>query len=175
MDKAYIGIDVGAQGFISVMHPSGELEFLALKDTSPHRWSIFFQQLYEKYDGDVVCCMEEIHAIFGSSAKATFSFGEVNGMLKGLLISNHIPFHLVQPKNWQKEIWINDDRVYDLKPSKNESGKTIKKINNKKTSFNAGRRLFPDVDFRRTPQCIKDDDNKCDSLLICEYGRRKNL
>lgn len=36
-------------------------------------------------------------------------------------------------------------------------------------------RLFPTVDLRRTIKCKNEDDNFADSLLMAEYGRRKNL
>lgn len=51
----------------------------------------------------------------------------------------------------------------------------VKDINTKATSFNASRRLFPNVDLRRSEKCKNLDDNKSDSLLIAEYARRKNL
>ena len=75
---------------------------------------------------------------------------------------------LVPPKTWQKEIWISEDKVY-----KNGGGK--KMVDNKGTSINAAKRLFPCEDLRRTAKCKNADDNKCDALLICEYGRRRGL
>jgi hypothetical protein len=50
-----------------------------------------------------------------------------------------------------------------------------KEVNTKQTSFNAAKRIFPAVDLRKTERCKNLDDNKCDSLLISEYARRKNL
>ena len=122
---------------------------------------------------NIICSMELIHAVWGSSAKATFLFGEINGMLKGLLAANKIPFVLVQPKEWQKEIWINTDMVY--KYSKSDDGKSRKSVDTKQTSYNAARRLFPDIDLRKSSRAKKFDDNKVDALLIGEYARRKNL
>ena len=120
--------------------------------------------------------MEEIHSIYGSSSKGTFSFGEINGLLKGFLIANNIPYSLVQPKKWQDEIWEFNDKVYDYKKIETEDGvKTRKTVNTKQTSFNAARRIFPNIDLRKSQRCRTIDDNKCDSLLICEYARRKNL
>ena len=50
-----------------------------------------------------------------------------------------------------------------------------KEVNTKATSINAAKRLFPELDFRRTNRCNNIDDNKVDATLICEYLRRKNL
>ena len=171
MGRVYLGIDPGSKGFITLMSDEG-IEFFSIEDNDFYKLGDILHDIKERYS-DVVCVMEEVHAIFGSSAKGTFNFGEINGLLKGLLIANKIPYHLIQPKIWQKEIWDNKDMVYLYKISKD--GKKKKVVNTKPTSFNAAKRLFPNVDFRKTTRCKKDDDNKIDSLLICEYGRRKNL
>ena len=162
MDKTYIGIDPGQKGFITWYDGEG-YEFFALKDMNGAQIADTLKIIKES-SGKVVCAMESVHSIFGSSAKSTFSFGEIFGFLKGVLNTLRIPYHLVTPKVWQKEIWIHDDIVYDGK-----------KVNTKKTSFNAATRLFPGIDLRRTSRCSSLDDNKCDSLLIAEYARRKNL
>ena len=172
--KTYIGIDPGSIGFITIRYENGRFEFIPLDGCNFHELALklaFLQQTK-----DTFAIMEEVHAIFGSSAKATFAFGEINGLLKGLLITTGIPYQLVQPKQWQKEIWINQDIVVDYKKVIVKGvEQTRKEVNTKQTSLNAARRLFPDIDLRKTERCKKPDDNKCDSLLICEYARRKNL
>lgn len=168
MSKIYIGIDPGSLGFVSVDYGDGSRDFCSLKENDYHDVAEFLRSVKEKAKDGCVCCMEAIHAVFGSSAKATFSFGECFGVLQGVLIALGISYHLVPPKTWQKEIWIAQDKVYKSKEGK-------KSVDNKPTSINAARRLFPDIDFRRTEKCKNIDDNKCDATLICEYGRRKNL
>lgn len=172
--RVYIGIDPGTKGFIAVNNGQN-VEFLSINDNDFYAISDFLTNIKEKYN-NVVCVMEEVHAIFGASAKSTFSFGEINGVLKGLLMANKIPYHLVQPKNWQKEMWENKDMdaSYTIQM---RNGKEISKkvVNTKQTSINAAKRLFPTIDLRKTPKCKNIDDNKCDSLLLSEYGRRKNL
>ena len=120
--------------------------------------------------------MEEVHALHQSAAKATFSFGEIFGLLKGLLIANNIPYHLIPSKTWQKDIWTNADVVVTYKNVVDKRKTSVRKeINTKATSLKAAIRMFPTIDFRKTVRCKKPDDNKVDSLLIAEYGRRKNL
>lgn len=162
--KTYIGIDPGSRGFLTAIRPDGTMDFCSISENNYRDVSKWLSV----NSVNAVCCMEEIHAVFGSSAKATFSFGETFGVLQGLLIALGIPFHLVQPKVWQKEMWITQDKEYKTKNGK-------KSVDNKPTSINAARRLFPDIDFRRSEKCKNIDDNKCDATLICEYGRRKNL
>lgn len=173
-NRVYIGIDVGSKGFIT-LNNGGEFKFYSIQDNDAYQLSDILRDIKEQYQ-NVVCAIEEIHAIFGSSAKATFAFGEINGLLKGLLIANKIPYYLVQPKTWQKEMWDNKDIVIDYQTIKGKDGvKTKKVVNTKQTSLNTAKRIFPNIDFRKTERCKNPDDNKVDSLLICEYARRKNL
>lgn len=169
----YIGIDPGSKGFISVLRENGERKFHAIADGDMLDLATFLQTEIELGKPHVHCIMEEVHAIFGSSAKATFAFGEINGYLKGILTALGCPYTLIQPKLWQKEIWQNQDMVYVSKVNKNGDSKRV--VDTKNTSYNAARRLFPEVDLRKTEKCKKYDDNKVDSILITEYARRKNL
>ena len=172
--RVYLGIDVGSKGFFT-LNTGNELRFYSIADNDAYQLSNILQNIKDEFP-NVVCAMEEIHAIFGSSAKATFAFGEINGLLKGLLIANKIPYHLVAPKKWQSEIWDNKDMIVSYKTVTIKGKQVTKKeVNTKQTSFNAAKRIFPSVDLRKTERCKNLDDNKCDSLLISEYARRKNL
>lgn len=173
-NKCYIGIDPGNLGFIAIQ-VNGEWSFMSIKDNDMYAISDMLLYLKEKYR-NIVVGMEEIHAIFGSSAKATFSFGEIFGKLQALCIAHKIPYHLIQPKTWQSCMWTNSDMSITYKKVKVKDKEITKKVvNTKETSANAAIRLFPELDFKRTSKCSKLDDNKIDATLICEYIRRKNL
>lgn len=181
MDKTYIGIDPGSIGFITALFPNGEREFYSIDENDDLDLGRILKSIKDR-SWEVSACMEQIHAIYGSSANSTFSFGEIFGLLKGLLIANEIPYVLVPPKDWQKEIWIHQDEIYVAKVrmvKNKETGKPeeqkIRAVDTKSTSINAARRLFPSVDLSKNERCKKIDDNKVDSLLIAEYARRKNL
>lgn len=172
--RVYLGIDVGEKGFLT-LNLGNEFKFYSIKDNDYYQLADILKEIKQSYP-NVICAMEQVHAIFGSSAKSTFTFGEINGLLKGLLIANKIPYHLVPPKKWQGEIWDNKDMVITYKAITIKDKQTTRKeVNTKQTSFNAAKRIFPNVDLRRTERCKNPDDNKCDSLLISEYARRKNL
>lgn len=181
MEKTYIGIDPGEQGFITVLFPNGEKEFYSIDENDDLDLARILKSIKER-SWEVVACMEAIHAIFGAAAKSTFNFGQIFGILKGLLVATEIPYHLVAPKDWQKEIWIHQDEIYITKSRKQTdkstgdvSEKLYKAVDTKPTSINAARRIFPNIDLRKNDRCKKIDDNKVDSLLIAEYARRKNL
>lgn len=170
--RTILGIDPGSKGFLTIVHEDGTMGHYAIADGDMLDMAKYISDLVERHP-DVHAVMEEVHAVFGSSAKATFAFGEINGYIKGILTALEVPYTLVQPKVWQKEVWVNQDMVYDTKGGK--EGKPRKVANTKQTSYNAARRLFPSVDLRKSERCKNWDDNKVDSLLIAEYGRRKNL
>ena len=130
MNKVYLGIDVGSKGFIT-LNVDGEFTFHSIADLDFYQISDILRNIRNNYK-DVVCTIEEVHAIHNSSAKATFAFGEINGILKGLLIANKIPYHLVQPKVWQSVIWENKDIVVKYKTIKD---KKTNKEKSKKCKF----------------------------------------
>jgi hypothetical protein len=162
MSKTYIGIDVGAKGYIAAVDSEGNWEHLSLSDTPNAAICDYLRA--KATSTSVACVIEDVHAIYGSSAAGTFSFGESKGFLVGVLTALSIPFTPVSPKQWQSCLWTNFDKVKDGK-----------RLNTKKTSINAACRLFPQLDFRRTYLCKKIDDNKVDATLMAEYARRNNL
>ena len=175
MDKTFIGLDPGIQGFITAMFPNGNYEFYSIDENDDLALHRILKSIKER-SWQVSAVLEDVHALFNASAKSTFNFGEIKGILKGLLIANEIPYTLIQPKTWQQEIWINQDMIVSYK-SVIRAGKEIKQkvVDTKSTSINAARRLFPNIDLRKNERCKKIDDNKVDSLLMAEFARRKNL
>lgn len=131
-------------------------------------------KLFSCFKGkEIHVAMELVHAIFGSSAKATFSFGKINGFLEGLIVANGFPYSLIQPKIWQKEMFQGIPEI--RKPStKDKNGKEKKgRLDTKAMSILTAKRLFPDVSLLPTERCRKEHDGISDALLIGEYIRRK--
>lgn len=174
MSKIYIGVDPGADGFVSVLSEDSGYEFLPIDGTPVQEVSDFFGKFRLR---NAVAVLEDVHAVFGSSAKGTFNFGFSKGMLLALLVAHRIPYALVAPKDWQNEVWVNADKEYASQKQKCKDGgeKTVRKVDTKATSINAARRLFPTVDFRKSDKAKKPHDGKVDALLMAEYARRKNL
>ena len=166
MSKLYMGIDVGGKGFITTQK-DGVFCHYSIADNDYYQLSEIMAQIREE-NTEIVCVIEDVHSIFGSSSKSTFNFGLCKGYLLGLLAANRVPYHLIQPKEWQKEIWTNADKEY-----KHTDGR--KATDTKATSINACKRIFPMLDLRKNDRCKNIDDNKVDSILMSEYARRKNL
>ena len=88
-----------------------------------------------------------------------FARGYHRGILEGLLVALRIPYQLVPPQTWQREMLQGAP-----------AGDTGQR------SIMAAQRLFPGVSLLRTPACRKADDGLSDglaeALLLAEYGRR---
>lgn len=161
----HVGIDVGKSSFICAIGQTGEYYFVQIPmindEIDINGLSYVIRNL--SYDKSFAV-IEDVHAIFGSSAKATFEFGRVAGILEALLVANSIPYAKVKPKEWQKEMWQGV-------PILKKEGKTSN--DTKAISLMAAQRLFPDVDLRKSDRAKIPDHNKVDALLLCEYCRRK--
>lgn len=178
MKKIRVGIDPGGTGFItSFLINSNESEQVIEYFPIPKIGKIVdiaaidnFLKNIKALEGiySIHFIIEDVHAIYGSSAGATFSFGHVVGVLEALIISNKIPFTKVQPKEWQKEMWQGIPLM--KKPS--STGKKMVK-DTKAMSLVAAKRLFPGEDLRKSTRAKNPDHNKVDSLLMAEYCKRK--
>lgn len=172
--KYYIGIDPGVKGCISIVDETGKFieSFFLLKNAKNVDAVEISNTLLNlsKYEDNCHVIIENIHAIFGSSAKGTFNFGFIAGLIEGVIATIGLPYTKVNPKIWQKEMFRGVNVI--TKPS--ITGKT-QVIDTKKMSFLASHRIFPTVDLRRTNKCKNEDDNFSDSLLMAEYGRRMNF
>lgn len=100
-------------------------------------------------------CLEEIHALYGSSAKATFSFGRSYQVAMDGVSLLDCDITLVRPKDWQKV-------VYENKRRSNESAK--------ETSRRLVRDIFPDEDFLKSKRSRVPHDGLIDAALIAYYG-----
>lgn len=175
MKKVRIGIDIGKAGGIAVfidddqpvLHPMYTINreydiaslsrvFLPYTDT-------------DQYDVHVV--MEDVHAIYGSSAKGTFEFGRGLGVIEGILSAYSIRYTKVQPKKWQKLVF---EGIKEMKkaPSARQLavGQTSGKIDTKAMALMAVRRLFPAIRLTLGgPRATKPHDGLVDSICLGYY------
>lgn len=120
--------------------------------------------------------IEDVHAIYGSAASATFEFGHAAGALYGAvqaLLGDRVQVGYIQPKSWQKVAWKgveaeNGKAVIDSKTGKQKvlkNGKLQFKVDTKATSSAAAHALFPGVSFI-PKRCRKEHDGLVDAALI---------
>lgn len=100
-----------------------------------------------------VAAVEKVGAMPHQGVTSMFNFGKSAGFIEGVLTALGIPYQLIPPATWKKEFSL--------------IGK------DKKASIEVCKRLFPDVDLKRTEKCRTDSDGCAESLLLAEYARRK--
>jgi len=172
-----IGIDIGKEGYF-VVHNSMKDEYETIcmpkigkiidtKEVDNIMKNIISARFTSCTSVNIYAVCEDLHAVYGSSAKSTFEFGYAAGLIEMVLVSNNIPFTKVAPKKWQAEMWQGVPIM--KKPS--STGKTF--VNDTKgMSLVAAKRLFPGFNMCRTSRCKVPDNNLVDALLLCLYAQR---
>lgn len=151
-----LGIDPGLSGGIVMLDDNKQIYFkivMPVKDgeINSNALKSIMQELTDK-DHIVI---EDVHSIFGASAKSNFMFGKVCGIIQALANTTPATVTLVPPKAWQKKIWEASDII--LKNGKKDT---------KKTSLAAATRLAPNVDFRKSERSKIPHDGIVDAYLI---------
>ena len=171
--KNYIGIDPGSHGYIVVLDEDGEyLNSLAIEDNTEQEVAQFLYAIKAARPA-CTCVMEDVHSMPGQGVATTFAFGRNVGFLQGILVALQIPYTLVTPRKWQKEMWISKDMVFTVR--KDKKGEDKRQVAPKPTSINAATRLFPTTDLRKSDRARNPHDGKCDALLIALYAKRMNM
>ena len=111
-----------------------------------------FKEVADDRGEQCVAAVEKVGAMHGQGVTSMFNFGKNAGYIEGVLSALNISYQLVPPATWK--------RSYSL------IGK------DKKASIEVCRKLFPDVDLKRTERCRTESDGKAEALLLCTYAMR---
>lgn len=141
-----VGIDPGAKGSVCLLDStSRQAEFMDL--TTPlnqiHDWL--------KQKAVDVIWIEDVHSLYGMSAKSNFSFGKALGAVETIAILNKGGFQKVAPKVWQKYANVT------------AKGKDIKQ-----EVSSICNRLYPAADVFGKRGGLH--DGRSDALMIAHYG-----
>lgn len=171
--RIWIGCDPGKSGAIVCINEIGACFWthipIVADEISIVKLKEFFWSVIEKFTIEM-CIVEDVHSIFGSSAKANFEFGRSLGILEAMVASLEIPWVKVAPKTWQKLCHQGVTKLDDKK----------------KMSLLASQRLLPGNSFLTneslilpTKKAVKPHDGIVDAALISYYCRqnytRQNL
>lgn len=157
----YIGIDPGAKGgisFVSEKHGNFSMPMSSIDELRDLLLS------WKEDFGIKHAFIEKAQAMPLQGVCSMFSYGYHAGTLEGVFQALFIPFTLVTPKEWQKEMFKG------TKVPKKSLLKTAKS-----RALEVARRLFPKQKFIATLRCKKPHDGMIDSMLIAEFCRRKIL
>ena len=95
------------------------------------------------------CYLEKVGAMPGQGVTSMFNFGKGYGLWIGILAALNIPYTLVTPQAWKKDIMAGQS--------------------DKDAARGRAQQLFPKVASQLSR---KKDIGRADALLIAEYGRR---
>lgn len=145
------GIDPGRTGAVCVLDSNipTYTALLDLKDQSAYevaKWINSFNDIEQVW-------IEDVHSLFGMSAKSNFSFGRNFGMISATaeIATYDGPIHKVTPKVWQKFCGVT------------AKGKEIKK-----QVAEIASKLYPLADLYGKRGGLL--DGRADSLMITYYG-----
>lgn len=169
------GIDPGKQGAVVAIDEDGRIT----KHVMPVIGKVLDLHAIKKImcefsKDDCHVYIEDVHAMFGSSAGSTFQFGFCCAAVQMACVAFDIPMTLVQPKKWQALMYVGVPEI--RKPSiKIKTGKRAGQMmkgkkDTKKMSLVAVNRLYPGLELRRNDRCKIPHDGIVDALLIASYG-----
>jgi hypothetical protein len=173
MIKYYIGIDPGKQGGIVCLDNENNISSYYFIPKIKNEIDVRqLSQIFFNYDkNNSMVFIEHVHALYGSSAGATFDFGYTCGMLEGIVSALGFSYIMVKSSEWQKEMFQGINPIY--KPTL-KKGKG--KLETKKMAEIAHKRLYPYIDLYITENGNKSKNvhgGIVDALLISSYGLRK--
>jgi len=147
---AYIGIDPGGKGAYCLLVPSTKQA--AFMDTTEKPMIIYdwFMQIQKEYNL-VVTMIEDVHSIFGTSAKSNFNFGKNVGVVNTIPLVAGSSVDLITPKKWQKFVGVK------------AKGKLIKK-----DVASICDRLYPHVNIYGPKGGLR--DGRSDALMVAHYA-----
>jgi hypothetical protein len=152
----YLGVDPGKEGALAILTDNGDRSWDGVWDYLDqeclHRLkdiSLFIVK--SKSKSTVIGLIEKVNADPSWGKTSIFNFGDNFGQWRGRFDALSIPYTLLSPSKWQKEVF--------------DSGSNIK--DRKVASLELARRLFPWADLKN-----KGHHNRSDALLIAEALRR---
>lgn len=131
----FIGIDIGADGAIAAITGNG-LSFLRTKTSSTDSLLRFLQDFPPE---NTVAAYENLHAIWGASASATYGLGDASGWWRGVLDAFKYKTYKVGPLDWQTAL-TNRVQKPKLPSTKNLVGKARKAVLEQRRKINVAHR-----------------------------------
>ena len=172
------GIDPGKQGMIFIFIEEKYYFYpipLIGKEYDNLELNNIFKSLKEKYN-DIHFVLENVSPDPTWGCTQLWSLGGCIQMFKQALVCNEIPYTMISPRTWQKEMWEGIMKQYKPATAVQVREKKNGSVDTKKTSEVAVKRLFPNLNCYITSignKSINYNDNLGDSALIACYCKRK--
>ena len=156
-----LGIDPGLSGAIAI-YENGKVQetfvMPVIKVTKTKREIdlVSLVSILKTVSTDSHAFLEKVHAMPGQGVSTMFKMGRTYGMIEAILATLAIPYTLVAPRAWTKEM---HQGVIGDKP--------------KAKSLMACKRLFPSVNLLATDRSRVAHDGIVDAVLIASYGSKR--
>ena len=148
----WIGIDPGQKGGYAVISKSDTGQAVFAYPWDDTFFAMEMANLMSLKSQGIVAAVEKVGARPGQGTVSMFNFGKNAGYIEGVLSALGIPYQLVPPAKWKKDFSL--------------IGK------DKQASIITCRKLFPELDLKRTERCRTDSDGKAEATLLAEYAKR---
>ena len=148
----WIGVDPGKAGGYAVISKSDTGQAVFAYPWDDNFFAMEMASLMQFKEHGIIAAVEKVGAMPGQGVTSMFNFGKSAGYIEGVLSALGIPYQLVPPAKWKKEFSL--------------IGK------DKQASIITCRKLFPELDLKRTERCRTDSDGKAEATLLAEYARR---
>lgn len=157
----YLGVDPGKDGGMVTLSEDGKvLEKLKtpLIKSAKAKDEYDIQEIariFSEAPNPKVVILEKGQVMPMSGASAQFYRGFSFGMFQGLLVGMKISYHVVSPRTWQKVMFAD-----------------VSGDDTKAASVLVAKRLWPEVDWRKSERARNADDGLTDAALIAMWGIR---
>ena len=163
-----LGVDFGKKGGLVLLKESQVLSKWAMPVNAENEIDVIAlltvcTEILTVTGGELKVYGEKLHALFKSSAKSTFSFGQAYGTTIGVIESVLAPITLVRAVDWQKHMWAKYETPVHLKAGS-------KKKDTKLMALITANRIWPSMDWRASSRHRNPHDGIIDAALIGLYG-----
>lgn len=154
----FVGIDPGEKGAIAFLEEGCQPDIWDMKDAA--LTAALFRDTAQRYKHPYVA-IEGQGSRPSQSSVSTFSQAESFGVLKGILYALEIPFEVISPQAWKKQLRI---------PAGKGDTPAAKRKDGKEKSMKVAEAMFPMAQLRGPRNGAL--DGRAEALLIAEAIRQ---
>ena len=161
----YLGVDPGAKGSLCFLDPYGDILFFDTPNIIPGKTPSFNDLSQELLFRTVIpnrVAIEDVHSLYGMSARSNFNFGRNLQAVHDLIRTVYQVYELVTPKVWQAAVGI---------PSQKEVEAKFRAKKRKEAIAEKALWLYPGVMLHGSRGGLL--DGRADALMIAHYLRLK--
>lgn len=150
----YIGIDPGKQGGMAAIH-DGKVWAVSPMLIGGDALNLVAIGEWFKSVANIrtIACIEKVGAMPGQGVTSMFTFGFVTGAIHGILATLEIPYHVVTPQAWKKEILAGTEK-------------------DKRAAIDFCLQTYPGVDLRGGPEHRVPHSGIADALCMATWASR---